>query len=60
MTKQTAEGVKSCTSILELARKNDVDVPIIEQVDGDDPATTAPPRRSSQRCSSRPRKAETA
>lgn len=32
-TKQTAEGVKSCTSILELARAHDVDVPIIEQVD---------------------------
>lgn len=33
LTKQTAEGVKSCTSILELARTHDVDVPIIEQVD---------------------------
>lgn len=32
-TRQTAEGVKSCTSIRELARKVDVDVPIIEQVD---------------------------
>ncbi|MCB1240939.1 MAG: glycerol-3-phosphate dehydrogenase, partial [Tetrasphaera sp.] len=31
-TSQTAEGVKSCTSILDLARKNGVDVPIIEQV----------------------------
>lgn len=31
-TKQTAEGVKSCSSILELARAHDVDVPIIEQV----------------------------
>ena len=32
VTKQTAEGVKSCTSILDLARQHDVDVPIIEQV----------------------------
>ena len=31
-TRQTAEGVKSCASIFELARKHDVDVPIIEQV----------------------------
>ncbi len=31
-TRQTAEGVKSCASILQLARDNDVDVPIIEQV----------------------------
>ena len=31
-TKQTAEGVKSCSSILALARAHDVDVPIIEQV----------------------------
>ncbi|MFN8046289.1 MAG: NAD(P)H-dependent glycerol-3-phosphate dehydrogenase [Dermatophilaceae bacterium] len=31
-TSQTAEGVKSCTSILDLARKHGVDVPIIEQV----------------------------
>lgn len=30
--KQTAEGVKSCSSILELAHGNGVDVPIIEQV----------------------------
>ena len=29
---QTAEGVKSCVSILELARKHDVDMPITEQV----------------------------
>jgi glycerol-3-phosphate dehydrogenase (NAD(P)+) len=32
-TKQTAEGVKSCTSVLDLARGHGVDVPIIEQVD---------------------------
>ena len=31
-TRQTAEGVKSCASIYELARDYDVDVPIIEQV----------------------------
>jgi glycerol-3-phosphate dehydrogenase (NAD(P)+) len=29
---QTAEGVKSCRSVLDLARKHDVDVPITEQV----------------------------
>jgi glycerol-3-phosphate dehydrogenase (NAD(P)+) len=32
MTRQTAEGVKSCQSILELARQHDIDVPIIENV----------------------------
>jgi glycerol-3-phosphate dehydrogenase (NAD(P)+) len=32
MTKQTAEGVKSCTSILDLARKHDVAAPITEHV----------------------------
>ncbi len=32
-TRQTAEGVKSCTSILDLSRAHGVDVPIIEQVD---------------------------
>ena len=32
VTKQTAEGVKSCESILQLAREHGVDVPIIEQV----------------------------
>lgn len=31
-TKQTAEGVKSCASILDLARAHGVDVPITEQV----------------------------
>lgn len=31
-TRQTAEGVKSCTSILDLARRHGVEVPIIEQV----------------------------
>ena len=32
VTKQTAEGVKSCESILQLAHDHDVRVPIIEQV----------------------------
>ena len=32
VTRQTAEGVKSCGSILQLAREHDVDVPITEQV----------------------------
>ncbi len=31
-TRQTAEGVKSCQSILDLARKNNVDMPITEQI----------------------------
>jgi len=31
-TRQTAEGVKSCESILELAHHHDIDVPIIENV----------------------------
>lgn len=31
-TRQTAEGVKSCRSILELARSVDIDVPIVENV----------------------------
>ncbi|MEO7754359.1 MAG: NAD(P)H-dependent glycerol-3-phosphate dehydrogenase [Terracoccus sp.] len=31
-TRQTAEGVKSCQSILELARDHGVDMPIVEQV----------------------------
>jgi len=31
-TRQTAEGVKSCRSILELARRSDVDVPITGHV----------------------------
>jgi len=59
VTKQTAEGVKSCTSILELARKNDVDVPIIEQVE----AMIRHDRTAQEVVSallSRPRKAETA
>ena len=59
VTKQTAEGVKSCTAILELARKNDVDVPIIEQVD----AMIQHDRTAQEVVAAllaRPRKAETA
>ncbi|MCT9931426.1 NAD(P)-dependent glycerol-3-phosphate dehydrogenase [Planotetraspora sp. A-T 1434] len=33
-TKQTAEGVKSCESVLDLARKHDVEMPITEVVVG--------------------------
>ena len=59
VTKQTAEGVKSCTSILELARHTGVDVPIIEQV-----VAMIQHDRSAQEVVSallsRPRKAETA
>ncbi|NHA68164.1 NAD(P)H-dependent glycerol-3-phosphate dehydrogenase [Phycicoccus flavus] len=33
LTRQTAEGVKSCTSVVALAQAHGVDVPIIEQVD---------------------------
>ncbi|MEV8633474.1 NAD(P)H-dependent glycerol-3-phosphate dehydrogenase [Streptosporangium sp. NPDC051023] len=45
-TKQTAEGVKSCESVLELARKHDVEMPITEVVvavvhDGMPPAEAA-------------------
>ncbi len=32
-TKQVAEGAKSCSSILQLARDNGVDAPIAEHVD---------------------------
>ena len=32
VTKQTAEGVKSCQSILDLARRHGVEVPIVENV----------------------------
>ncbi|WP_066362884.1 NAD(P)H-dependent glycerol-3-phosphate dehydrogenase [Herbidospora mongoliensis] len=34
VTKQTAEGVKSCESVLELARKHDIEMPITEVVVG--------------------------
>jgi glycerol-3-phosphate dehydrogenase (NAD(P)+) len=59
VTRQTAEGVKSCTSILDLARNNGVDVPIIEQVDAMiQHGRTAPEVVAA--LLSRPRKAETA
>ena len=32
-TRQVAEGVKSCHSLLELAHRNGVDAPIVEHVD---------------------------
>ena len=32
LTRQTCEGVKSCQSILDLAHKHGVDMPITEQV----------------------------
>jgi len=32
VTRRTAEGVKSCASILELARRHGVDMPIVEGV----------------------------
>ena len=31
-TRQTAEGVKSCESVLDLARRSGVDMPIVEAV----------------------------
>lgn len=45
-TRQTAEGVRSCEAILELAREHDVDMPIAEHVvavvhDGMSPRETA-------------------
>ncbi len=59
VTRQTAEGVKSCTSILELAQHHGVDVPIIEQVDAIiRHGHTA--EEVAQALLSRPRKAETA
>jgi glycerol-3-phosphate dehydrogenase (NAD(P)+) len=32
-TRQVAEGAKSCSSLLDLARRNDVDAPIAQHVD---------------------------
>ena len=37
VTKQTAEGVKSCESVLDLARRHGVDMPITETVVGHRP-----------------------
>jgi glycerol-3-phosphate dehydrogenase (NAD(P)+) len=58
VTRQTAEGVKSCEAILELARRHGIDVPIVENVaavvhDG------ASPSKVAESLMSRARKAET-
>jgi glycerol-3-phosphate dehydrogenase (NAD(P)+) len=58
VTRQTAEGVKSCEAILELARRHHIDVPIVENVaavvhDGVSPSKVA------ESLMSRARKAET-
>jgi glycerol-3-phosphate dehydrogenase (NAD(P)+) len=58
VTRQTAEGVKSCEAILELARRHSIDVPIVENVasvvhDGVSPSKVA------ENLMSRARKAET-
>ena len=58
VTRQTAEGVKSCESILELARDNGVDMPIIENVVAVVHDGAAPPRWPTV-LMSRARKAET-
>ncbi|WP_435203395.1 NAD(P)H-dependent glycerol-3-phosphate dehydrogenase [Janibacter sp. GS2] len=57
-TKQTAEGVKSCSSILDLARAHGVDVPIIEQVNRA-VHEEVPPKETVRSLLSRARKAET-
>jgi len=58
MTKQTAEGVKSCQSILELAQHHGIDVPIIENVAAVVHEGRAPDRVADM-LMSRARKAET-
>ncbi|MGO1167106.1 MAG: NAD(P)H-dependent glycerol-3-phosphate dehydrogenase [Janibacter sp.] len=57
-TKQTAEGVKSCASILDLAQAHGVDVPIIEQVNRA-VHEEVPPKEIVRSLLSRARKAET-
>ena len=57
-TKQTAEGVKSCQSILELAQHHGIDVPIIENVAAVVHEGRAPDRVADM-LMSRARKAET-
>ena len=57
-TKQTAEGVKSCASILDLARAHGVDVPITEQVNRA-VHEGVPPKEIVRSLLSRARKAET-
>jgi glycerol-3-phosphate dehydrogenase (NAD(P)+) len=59
ITRQTAEGVKSCQSILDLARANDVDMPIAEAVVGV-VHHGASPRDIARQLLSRARKAEQA
>lgn len=59
ITRQTAEGVKSCQSILELALANDVDMPIVEAVVGV-VHHGASPRDIARQLLSRARKAEQA
>ncbi len=59
LTKQTAEGVKSCSSILELARAHRVDVPITEAV-ADSVHGGTHPRTMVRTLLGRARKAETA
>ncbi|HYN30308.1 MAG TPA: NAD(P)H-dependent glycerol-3-phosphate dehydrogenase [Dermatophilaceae bacterium] len=56
-TRQTAEGVKSCTSIYELARHHEVEVPIVEQVNSMIHHARGP-REVVEALLSRPRKAE--
>jgi len=58
MTKETAEGVTSCQSILELAQHNGLDVPIIENVAAVVHEGRAP-ERVADMLMSRARKAET-
>jgi glycerol-3-phosphate dehydrogenase (NAD(P)+) len=43
VTRQTAEGVKSCESVLDLARRHGVDMPITETVVGIVHRGTPPP-----------------
>lgn len=59
ITRQTAEGVKSCQSILDLARANDVEMPIVEAVVGV-VHHGASPRDIARQLLSRARKAEQA
>lgn len=57
ITRQTAEGVKSCQSILDLAVENAVDMPIVQAVVGV-VHHGAEPREIARRLLSRARKAE--
>jgi glycerol-3-phosphate dehydrogenase (NAD(P)+) len=55
VTRQTAEGVKSCQSVLDLAQRHGVDMPITETVVGIVHKGTPPPAPNSQ-CSACPRR----